>query len=121
MPQPSDDPPTTSVVRLLKGAALTFLLLGGVMAAWGIDKWIQHPEVRASQFGFQAPLWPAFVGFSLLGTVAAVAILWTAARRVEAGDDDYAQHGPHRRSKADDASNSNRGDGRYSPTSDTAE
>jgi hypothetical protein len=61
------------------------------MAAWGLDKWIRYPEARASQFGFDAPLWPGFVGFALLGTIVMVALFWTAARRVEAGEDLFAQ------------------------------
>jgi hypothetical protein len=61
------------------------------MAAWGLDKWIRYPGARASQFGFEAPLWPAFVGFALFATVVMVALFWTAAGRVEAGEDLFAK------------------------------
>lgn len=57
------------------------------MVAWGVDKWIRYPEARASQLGFEAPLWPAFVAFTLLGTGVAASLLWATARRVEAGED----------------------------------
>lgn len=84
--------------RLLKGAAVIVALLGGGMAAWGLDKWIRFPEARASQFGFEAPLWPGFVGFAALGTVVMIALFWTAARRVEGGEDLFAQR--HRESRS---------------------
>lgn len=106
MPQATDDSSTFSPARFLKGAALTFVLLGGGMAAWGLDKWIRYPEARASQFGFQAPLWPAFVGFTILGTAVAVGLLWTTARRVEAGEDLFAQR-HRRRSDSEKQSDSN--------------
>lgn len=91
MPQPSDDRSTSSPARLLKGAALTLILLGGSMVFWGIDKWIRYPETRASQFGFEAPLWPAFIGFTVLGTAVAGTLLWITARRVEAGEDLFSK------------------------------
>jgi len=92
MPQSTDDSfsaPTPA--RLLKTAAAIVALLGGGMAAWGLDKWIRYPGARASQFGFEAPLWPAFVGFALLATVVMVALFWRAASRVEAGEDLFAK------------------------------
>lgn len=91
MQKPSDDPPTSSNARLLKGAAVVFLLLGGTMVTWGLDKWIRYPETRASQFGFEAPLWPAFVGFTIFGTAIAVGVFWSTARRIEAGEDLFKQ------------------------------
>jgi hypothetical protein len=66
-----------------------------------LDKWWQVPEARASQFGFEAPLWPALAVFTMVATVAAVAILWRAARRVEAGEDLFAQR--HRRRPGSEA------------------
>lgn len=81
--------------RLLKGGAVVFALLGGGFVAWVLDKWWQMPEARASQFGFQAPLWPALAVFTVVATVAAVGLLWRAARRVEDGEDLFAQR--HRR------------------------
>ena len=76
------------------------------MAAWGLDKWVNYPEARASQFGFEAPLWPAFTLFVVGATVVVVWLLWTTAGRVEQGEDLFAQR--HRRQRSDpaDASNS---------------
>lgn len=65
------------------------------MAAWGLDKWIRYPEARASQFGFEAPLWPAFTLFVLLATAVVVGLFWTASGRVADGEDLFAQR--HRR------------------------
>jgi hypothetical protein len=76
-----------------------FAAIGGSMAAWGLDKWINHPEARASQFGVEAPLWPAFTLFVLFATVVGVMLLWTAAGRVEDGEDLFAQR--HRRRRSD--------------------
>jgi len=75
------------------------------MTAWSLDKWIRFPEARATQFGFQAPLWPAFTLFVLVATSVGVLLLWTAARRVEEGEDLFAQR--HRRppSEPNDLSN----------------
>lgn len=87
MSTPTDDSSSPPSARLLRGAALTFVVLGGGIAGWGIDKWIRYPEARASQFGLEAPLWPAFVGFVLLATCVGVILLWTAARRIESGED----------------------------------
>jgi hypothetical protein len=103
MPRPDDDSSLTPA-RVLKAAALVVAVLGGGMAAWGLDKWIRYPEARASQFGFEAPLWPAFVGFALLATVVMVALFWRAARRVEAGENLFAQRHRDRRS-LEEASN----------------
>lgn len=95
MPQTPDFSSLLDPVRLLKGAAIVFALLGGGMAAWGLDKWIRYPETRATQFGFEAPLWPAFTVFVLVATAVVVGLLWRAAGRVEAGEDLFAQR--HRR------------------------
>lgn len=94
-----NDVPTTGPARLLKGGAVVFAAIGGSMAAWGLDKWITHPEARASQFGFEAPLWPAFTLFVLFATAVGVMLLWTAAGRVEDGEDLFAQR--HRRRRSD--------------------
>lgn len=97
-PTDKDDSGLTPA-RLLKGGALTFALLGGGMAVWGLDKWIRYPELQASQFGLEAPLWPAFVGFVVLATTAVVGLLWRAAGRVAEGEDLFAQR--HRRRRSD--------------------
>jgi len=91
MQKPTDELPPSVPARLLKGAALVVAVLGGGMAAWGLDKWIRYPEARASQFGFEAPLWPGFVGFAVLGTGVMIALFWTVARRIEAGNDLFAK------------------------------
>ena len=86
---------TSAPARLLKGGALTFAVLGTAFVVWVLDKWRQMPEARASQFGFEAPLWPALAVFVAVSTVAAVGVLWRAAHRVEDGEDLIAQR--HRR------------------------
>jgi type VI protein secretion system component VasK len=92
-----DSPPDTSppAAWLLKGAALLFAGFGGLTVVWALRTWTTHPETQAIQFGYEAPLWPALAAFVAVGTVAVVALLWTAARRVEAGEDLFAQR--HRR------------------------
>lgn len=89
----------STAANLLKGAALGFGLLGGGFFVWVIDKWFTYPDMRASQFGFEAPLWPALATFVLLATVAVSALFWQAARRVERGENLFAQR--HRRRKSD--------------------
>ncbi|MFO8098789.1 MAG: ABC transporter permease [Salinibacter sp.] len=89
------DPDTPAPARLLKGGAVTFAVLGTAFVVWVLDKWRQMPEARASQFGFEAPLWPALAVFVIVSTLAAVGMLWRAARRVESGEDLFAQR--HRR------------------------
>lgn len=86
---------TPRAAHVLKGASGLFVALGIAFLAWVVDKWIHYPEARATQFGFEAPLWPALGGFVLLATVAVVALFWTAAKRVEQGKDLFAQR--HRR------------------------
>lgn len=101
MPQ-NEPSPNIPAARLLKGAALLCATLGGGMATWGLDKWIRYPETRASQFGFEAPLWPAFTLFVLLATVVIVGLFWTAAGRVAEGEDLFAQRHRRRRSSSAD-------------------
>jgi len=96
---PRNEPSSSAPARLLKMAALVFAAIGGSMAAWGLDKWINYPEAQASQFGFEAPLWPAFTLFVLAATVIIVWLLWTTAGRVEQGEDLFAQR--HRRQRSD--------------------
>jgi len=95
MPSQTDFPSHTTIVRLLKGAALVFATVGGATAAWGVDTWGRYPEARASQFGFEAPLWPAFTLFVVVATTVGVCLLWTAAGRIQEGEDLFAQR--HRR------------------------
>jgi hypothetical protein len=95
MSPPNDSSNNASAVRLLKIAALVFAGIGGSVSAWGVDKWINQPQARASQFGFEAPLWPAFTLFVLVATIVIVGLFWTAAERVADGEDLFAQR--HRR------------------------
>ncbi len=95
MPDRTDESSPQTAARLLKGAALLFAVLGLSFLAWIGDKWIDFPEARATQFGFEAPLWPALGGFVLLATAAVVTLFWFAAGRVEKGEDLIRQQ--HRR------------------------
>lgn len=104
--RPQNDTSSSGSARLLKVAGLVFAAIGGSMAAWGLDKWINYPEARASQFGFEAPLWPAFTIFVVLSTGIVVWLLWTTAGRVEEGEDLFAQR--HRRRPSDSAGSSDR-------------
>lgn len=101
MPSKNSRDPSWEPALLLKSAAGLFIVLGGGTVVWGIDKWIRFPQARASQFGFKAPLWPAFTLFVLLATVVAVTLLWTAANRVERGADLHAQRHRRRPSSVD--------------------
>jgi hypothetical protein len=83
----------------LKGAALLFVVLGTGFLAWLGRQWARYPEMKASQFGFEAPLWPALGGFVLLAVAAVVGLFWRAAGRVENGEDLFAQR--HRRRRSD--------------------
>jgi len=100
----SDDSPPRAA-QLLKGAALLFLVLGTGFLVWLGRQWARHPEMRASQFGFEAPLWPALGAFVLLAVVAVGGLFWRAARRVEAGEDLFAQR--HRRRRPDEPGTGN--------------
>jgi len=106
MPSPNDAS-TRAPARLLKTGAVAFAVIGGAMAAWGLDKWVHQPEARASQFGFEAPLWPAFTLFVVGAMVVGVALLWSAAGRVADGEDLFAQrHRRHPSETPDEANHS---------------
>lgn len=98
---PNSNAPVSSplAARLLKGAAILFGMFGGAFLFWIGDKWLHQPEMRASQFGFEAPFWPALGGFVLLSVVAIISLFWTAARRVERGDDLFTNRHRKRRSE----------------------
>lgn len=81
--------------RFLRLGALVFALLGGGILIWLIDKAIQHPEVQASMLGYEAPYWPGIIAFTMFCTGVAIYVLLYAARRVDDGEDLYAQR--HRR------------------------
>jgi hypothetical protein len=95
----ADSSATNAAARVLKGGAVAFLVIGAGISVWIIQQWIDHPEVRASQFGFEAPLWPAVLAFVVLATGAGVRLLWIAANRARR-EDLYAQR--HRRRPSDD-------------------
>ena len=92
---PDSTSPNESAAQMLKSAAILFSVLGAAFLVWLSAQWQKYPEMRASQFGFEAPLWPALGAFVLLGVVAVVSLFWTAARRVEEGEDLFARR--HRR------------------------
>lgn len=100
-----DSPSYVSPARLLKGAAGLFAVLGLAFLVWVTDKWIKYPEMRASQFGFEAPLWPALGTFVLLAISAVGILFWRAAQRVESGEDLFAQRHRRRRKNQREASN----------------
>lgn len=94
----SDSGPSVAsphAATLLKIGAVLFALVGGGIAAWTTRQWIVHPDIRATQFDFSAPLWPAVTLFVVGATVAGVALLWRARKRVDAGEDLFANR--HRR------------------------
>lgn len=97
---PSSEPPTAA--RVLRGGALLFGLIGLSVAIWLADKALRHPEIQASQFGFTAPLWIPALVFVVLATGAGIFVLMRAARRVEQGEDLFAQR--HRRRASSQAS-----------------
>lgn len=111
MPPQTDPSTNVPAVRLLKIAALVFAAIGGSMAAWGVDQWFHHPETRATQFGFEAPLWPAFTLFVLGATVVVVGLFWTAAERVADGENLFAQRHRRREHPPDTPQNGQQPDG----------
>ena len=95
------DAPTPSHAHLLKGAAVLAGTLGLLIVAWLVDKALRYPEVKASQLGSVAPLWVPFAVFVTLCVTLIVGLFWRAARRVEAGEDLFAQR--HRRRPGQEA------------------
>lgn len=102
---PDSTSPNESAAQLLKSAAILFFALGAAFMVWLGARWQEYPELRASQFGFEAPLWPALGGFVLVGMVAVVSLFWTAARRVEAGEDLFSHRHRRQSSEWDEQSN----------------
>lgn len=102
---PDSSSSNDSAAQLLKSAAILFFALGAAFMVWLGARWQEYPELRASQFGFEAPLWPALGGFVLIGMVAIVSLFWTAARRVEAGEDLFSRR--HRRQSSEWGERSN--------------
>lgn len=90
----------SSLASLLKAAAALFAAVGLGVAAWLVDKAVRYPEVRASQFGNEAPLWIPFALFVLLCVGLVAYVFLKAARRVEAGEDLFSQRHRRRPGKA---------------------
>jgi ATP/ADP translocase len=80
---------------LLRTGAVTFILIGGAITVWLLDKAIRYPDIQASQFENTAPLWTPTILFVVVCTAAGSYILFRAAQRVDQGDDLFAQR--HRR------------------------
>lgn len=93
------DSSALSAAHLLRGASALFAVLGLSFLVWVWNQWAEHPEMRASQFGFEAPLWPALGGFVLIAIAAVVGLFWSAAHRVETGENLFAQR--HRRQSSE--------------------
>lgn len=85
---------------LLRTGAAAFVLIGGAITVWLVDKALQHPEIQASQLGNTAPLWTPTILFVVVATAAGTYVLLRAARRVDAGNDLFAQR--HRRRPPDE-------------------
>lgn len=67
---------------LLRGAAVLFGVMGLAICAWLADKAIRYPFIRASQFGYDAPLWTPMIVFIAVCTTAVVLLFVRAARRM---------------------------------------
>lgn len=80
---------------LLRTGAATFILIGGAITVWLLDKAIRYPDIQASQFDNTAPLWAPTILFVVACTAAGSYVLFRAAQRVDRGDDLFAQR--HRR------------------------
>ena len=89
---------------LLRAGAAVFVLIGGSITVWLADKAFRYPEIQASQFGNTAPLWIPTILFVVVATAAGAYVLTRAARRVDEGDDLFADR--HRRRPSDDTSSS---------------
>lgn len=91
MPPQNESEGTPRAIYLLRGGAAVFGLIGLSISIWLVDKAIDHPEIQASQFDFEAPLWIPALIFVVVATTAGIAVLLKAARRVESGEDLFAQ------------------------------
>ncbi len=97
---PTEDNDTPAPARLLRGAALAFVLLGVVIVTWLVDKAIRYPSVRAAQGAAKAPLWIPFILAVTAGTGVIAYLFVRAARRVEQGEDLFGRR--HRRRPSGD-------------------
>ncbi len=93
---PQNDPDTAPpAVYLLRGGAAVFAVIGISLSIWLADKALRHPEIQATQFDFEAPLWIPALVFVLVAMASGIFVLLRAARRVESGENLFAQR--HRR------------------------
>ncbi len=99
---PSGEQDASAAARLLRGAAVLTGVVGVGVAAWLADKAVRYPEIRAAQFEASAPLWIPFLLFVLACTGLMAYVFVRAARRVEGGEDLFAQR--HRRRPSENAS-----------------
>ncbi|WP_022834948.1 hypothetical protein [Salisaeta longa] len=90
---------TPRAAYVLKGGAVVFVLMGLVIGGWLARQAWAHPEIQASQFGYEAPLWIPALVFVVGATGAGSALLWHASTRVANGEDLFAQR--HRRRASD--------------------
>ncbi|PEN15408.1 ABC transporter permease [Longibacter salinarum] len=60
---------------------------------------MKHPEMQASQFGNNAPYWPAVIVFIVVSVAAGATLLWRAASRLENGENLFEER--HRKSLKD--------------------
>lgn len=74
--------------------------MGLLIVAWLVDKAVRYPQVKAAQFGAVAPLWVPFAVFVAACVALIAGLFWRAARRVERGEDLFAQR--HRRRDEDE-------------------
>ena len=96
----SSNGPSQTPARLLKGAAVLAVGVGLLLVAWLVDKAVRYPQVKASQFDAVAPLWVPFAVFVALCVALIAGLFWRAARRVENGEDLFAQR--HRRRRGEE-------------------
>ena len=92
---------------LLRTGAAVFVLIGGAITAWLADKALRYPEIQASQFDNTAPLWIPTILFVVVSTAAGAYVLVRAARRVDEGDDLFAERHRRRPSAPDESSAEN--------------
>ncbi len=80
---------------LLRAAAALLGVTGLGFIAWLVAKAFEHPGVRATQFGADAPWWLPFIVFIAAAVGLIIYVFLRAARRVEQGEDLFARR--HRR------------------------
>ncbi len=98
--------PDTNTMRpatLLRIGAAVFVLVGSAITVWLADKAVRYPGIQASQFDNTAPLWIPAILFVVVATTAGAYVLIRAARRVDEGDDLFANRHRRRPSESDEA------------------